>query len=88
MDYCVYILFSPKYGHYYIGQTNNLERRLVQHNESKCGWTKKFRPWSIVYKKKYHERGKAIKAEKYLKSLKNKKNIEIFVVNYYRGVEE
>ncbi|MFN3941656.1 MAG: GIY-YIG nuclease family protein [Flavobacterium sp.] len=33
MTYFVYILHSPNYDKYYIGQTNNLEDRLKRHNE-------------------------------------------------------
>ncbi|WP_255777970.1 GIY-YIG nuclease family protein, partial [Mariniradius sediminis] len=30
--YFVYILYSPSTGSYYIGQTMDLENRLIQHN--------------------------------------------------------
>ncbi|OGE64154.1 hypothetical protein A3J13_01755 [Candidatus Daviesbacteria bacterium RIFCSPLOWO2_02_FULL_36_8] len=54
MSYFVYILqCSDKT--YYVGCTNNLEKRLKQHNESKSGahYTKIRRPVSLVYKEEY-----------------------------------
>jgi len=54
VSYFVYILqCSDKT--YYVGCTNNLEKRLKQHNESKSGahYTKIRRPVSLVYKEEY-----------------------------------
>ncbi|WP_227020910.1 GIY-YIG nuclease family protein [Arenibacter algicola] len=32
MEYVVYILFSVAADRYYVGQTNNIEKRLATHN--------------------------------------------------------
>lgn len=73
--YWVYILESLRTRRYYIGQTNNLRRRLFDHNRgkdhsSKCGGI-----WILIYKRDFSSRAEAVKYEKYLKSLKNKKYI-------------
>jgi putative endonuclease len=40
----VYILESTKNNRYYIGSTNNIERRLKEHNSGEVYSTKKIRP--------------------------------------------
>jgi putative endonuclease len=63
----VYIL-QNKQGKIYIGQTKNLEERLLQHNETGEGFTSKYRPWELVYHESYPTRSVAMRREKYLKS--------------------
>jgi len=82
MTYFIYILYSPKFNHYYIGQTNNIEIRLKQHNEDRFSWTSSHRPWKLVYKEKFETRSQAMKAEKYLKSLKNKERIRKYIAGW------
>ncbi|MCH8850302.1 MAG: GIY-YIG nuclease family protein, partial [Chloroflexi bacterium] len=43
----VYILESVNTGRYYIGCTDDLERRLHEHNNGKSASTKAFRPWRL-----------------------------------------
>ncbi len=45
----VYILKSKKRGSIYIGSTNNLVKRIKEHNAGKDEYTKKFTPWTLVY---------------------------------------
>ncbi|WP_188458121.1 GIY-YIG nuclease family protein [Psychroflexus planctonicus] len=39
-----YILFSEKLNKYYIGQNNNIENRIKQHNNQQEKYTKKGTP--------------------------------------------
>ena len=52
----------------YIGTTDNIERRLGEHNSGKSFYTKKYLPWVIVSLEKYETLVKARKREIYLKS--------------------
>ena len=54
----------------YIGQTDDLEKRLAEHNSGKSVWTKRFSDWRVVYKKEFDSRKEARKWENYLKSQK------------------
>ncbi len=74
--YFVYILQSQLDKSYYIGYTSNLENRLREHNFGKTGYTKLKRPWRLIYKEEFLTRSEAIKRERYLKRLKNKKALE------------
>jgi putative endonuclease len=67
--YYVYILRSQKDNSLYIGHTNNLARRVVDHNAG-CGgkYTRQKGPWILVYSEQHPDRSFAMKREKYLKS--------------------
>ena len=46
---CVYVLISKKDGNRYIGSTNDLDRRLKQHNSGLVFSTKNRRPLVLKY---------------------------------------
>ena len=46
--FSVYILQNSK-GAFYIGMTDNVARRLTQHNSRKSKWTKSRGPWRVVW---------------------------------------
>jgi putative endonuclease len=48
--YSTYILRSKKDDSYYIGSTDNLEKRLRQHNSGKSLYTKGRKPFVLAYK--------------------------------------
>ena len=68
----VYILESISYGKYYIGQTNNLEKRLKSHNQGNNKYTKPFKHWKVIFHKLYYTRAEALSIEKKLKALKKR----------------
>lgn len=56
---------------FYTGVTNNLKRRLFEHNETKLGakYTRARRPNKLVYSKKFKNRSLAQKEEYRIKTL-------------------
>jgi len=66
-NYCVYILRNQR-GKLYIGQTNNLDKRLTEHNELGNGYTSKFRPWTLIHAEYFTSRKEIMAREKYLKT--------------------
>ncbi|MBS3742242.1 MAG: GIY-YIG nuclease family protein [Candidatus Cloacimonetes bacterium] len=76
--YYLYILKNKK-GSYYIGTTNNIIRRIQEHNNGKSKATKNRGPWNIVYTEKFRTRSQAMKREYYIKSQKSKKFIKNLV---------
>jgi len=67
MECLVYIIQNPR-GKIYIGQTHDVRKRLVDHNESSTGYTSKYRPWKLIYSEKLASRRMAMAREKYLKT--------------------
>jgi putative endonuclease len=64
----VYILISKKYpARYYIGITQDLDKRLKEHNSGDFMYTKKYAPWQIETFIALRNRRKAQELETYLK---------------------
>ncbi|MEE9431923.1 MAG: GIY-YIG nuclease family protein [Melioribacteraceae bacterium] len=64
MKYFLYILQSENSQKYYIGISQNLELRLTYHNSTEKGFTARYRPWKIVFTKKYNFKKEALISEK------------------------
>jgi putative endonuclease len=73
--YYIYIIYSKSSDRYYIGYSNDPERRLEEHNTKPFNtYTSKHRPWAMKAAFPVSEdRGKAMKIERYLKKLKSRK---------------
>ena len=76
MNYSVYILYSREFNRYYIGQTNDLGKRIIRHNNGYVKSTKAYRPWSIVFFKETIDRRSAVQLELKYKSYKSRQKIE------------
>jgi putative endonuclease len=78
MLYFVYVLKSKKDNKRYIGFTDNLDRRISEHNAGLVKSTRNRRPLELVYFEKFGKKSEAMKREKYFKTgfgrafLKNK----------------
>ena len=68
MSYFVYVIQNEGDGSLYKGITNNLERRVRQHNIGKNLSTKNRGPYKLVYFEECLNRAEARKREKYFKS--------------------
>ncbi len=69
--FTIYVLRNPD-GKIYIGQTDDLDRRVQQHNDPAyrlTHTTKRFRgPWQVVFTEERLSRSEALRREKALKS--------------------
>jgi putative endonuclease len=66
--FIVYALKSEKDGRIYVGFTQDLSRRLKEHNSGKTRSTKAWLPWNVIYTEEVDSREKARAREIYLKS--------------------
>lgn len=67
----VYILRSINTGRFYVGHSNDLERRLKEHNLGKTRSTKAYAPWKIVYTEQFSTKEEAYRRELDIKSYKS-----------------
>ncbi len=82
MEWFVYIIKSKsRTDKIYIGATNNLERRIKDHNRGNTKSTKNFIPWQLSYHEEYMSKKEALCREKQLKRWKNRKRIENLIKN-------
>ncbi len=70
--YTVYILHSETIDRYYVGFTNNIVRRLEEHNRKKGKFTDAGIPWVLVYSETYDSKQEAMDREEFIKSRKSK----------------
>ncbi len=70
--YIIYILRNIFSGRHYIGSTNNIERRLEEHNRGQTKSTKGGQ-WIIIYTEQVNDSTKAKKRERQIKSYKGGK---------------
>ena len=79
----VYILYSYSHNKTYVGYTNDLQRRIYEHNHAEKGYTQKCRPWVLAYVETVVDKSTAFKREKHFKSgvgrAKRKKIIDSFL---------
>ena len=64
----LYIVHSESRALYYIGVSHDPDRRLSYHNGSSKGWTKRGRPWLLVFRQAFPSRADAQKAERFVKA--------------------
>jgi putative endonuclease len=68
----VYVLKSLMNGRHYTGSTNNLERRINEHNLGQTKYTSQTGPFELIYKELYDTRLEATRREKFLKTGKGR----------------
>jgi len=76
MEYCCYILYSNKLDRYYIGHTNDIAVRLIQHNSGISTYTAKASDWVLVHTEMFLTREGAREREIQIKKKKSRKYIE------------
>jgi len=71
--YFTYVLISISHGTRYVGSSDNVDKRLAEHNAGRCRYTSGRRPWKLVYSESHESRSGAMKREKFFKSGQGRK---------------
>ncbi len=69
MNYVVYVLCNER-GRFYIGLTDDVPRRLAQHNDGVSTWTRTRGPWSLAWQSASLSLSEARKLDNFLKRQK------------------
>ena len=80
--YFVYVLQSLKDKNFYIGFTNNLYKRLQEHNRGDNISTSKRKPFKLIFYEAHHSKTDALRREKYLKTSKGKATLKQILRDY------
>ena len=65
--YYVYAIYSKSRNYIYVGISNNVQRRVNEHNHGYSKTTKPYRPFKLIYEEEFKSRIEARNREKYLK---------------------
>ena len=64
----MYAIKSLTRNYIYVGLTNNLSRRLLEHNKGSNKTTRPYCPFDLIHSEEFLTRSQAREREKYLKS--------------------
>ena len=80
----VYVLENQKDKSWYIGQTDNLKRRVQEHNSKQGGRTTKIKngEWKLIYAEAYIDKRDAMGRERFLKGGSGRTYLKKQLSNY------
>ena len=64
---------------HYIGQTQNLDKRIIRHNAGSEKYTSKGTPWTLKAFVTVQSRAEAMKLERKLKNFKSNKKLNLWI---------
>jgi putative endonuclease len=83
MFHYIYVLESIKFDNLYVGYTNNLVKRIREHNQGLNFSTKSYRPWTIIHYEAYLNELDAKRRERYLKSSQGARLLKRMIKEYF-----
>jgi len=79
--YYAYVIYSPTGKKYYKGSCHDLGIRLSGHNSGNTTFTRKFRPWQLVYSEGFDSLDQARKRERYFKTAAGRRYLKIRIIH-------
>jgi putative endonuclease len=76
MIFYTYILRSLSTGRFYVGHTENLTKRVYEHNNNRTPSIRNRGPWELVHAEEFETRLGAMRRELQIKKMKSHKWIE------------
>ena len=64
----VYSIKSRERNYIYVGLTEDIDRRINEHNSGKNKTTRSYKPFELIYAEQFRTRTEARRREKYLKA--------------------
>jgi putative endonuclease len=82
-NYYTYIIESITNQRWYIGHTNDIDRRLSEHNSGQNKSTKGKGPWKLIFLSRFNNNLDANRFELRLKRFRNKKFIKTEYTEFF-----
>jgi putative endonuclease len=79
MAFQMYILRSSSTGRFYVGHTQDLAKRLLEHNHGRVPSTRDRGPWELFHAEEFRTRSEASRREPQIKKMKSRTWIEQLV---------
>lgn len=70
----------------YVGCTNDLKRRLKEHNNGEELSTKHYAPFELIHYEAYKNKSDAHRREQYLKTTKGKTTLRTMLQEYFENL--
>lgn len=86
--YYVYVLYSSRLKKKYIGYTQDLRNRIMEHNRKESEFSSKGAPWKLIYYQAFVSKEDALLEEKFLKTGKGRERMKYLFKNYFGGLAE
>jgi len=74
--YHLYVLSSINYQKSYIGVTDNIDRRIAEHNSGKMAFTRRYIPWEIIHTENFGTLKEARRKESFYKSSLGRRHLK------------
>ena len=71
----MYALYSRSIDRIYVGQTQDLDKRLLEHREGASFYTKRATDWELFHTEEYESRAEAMIRERQLKSFRGRESL-------------
>lgn len=82
MGFRGYILRSDRSGRYYVGQTEEIQNKVKEHNNGEVRATKPWRPWTLLFERRFATRSEAVRWERRVKRRKSRAFIEQLIEEF------
>ena len=79
VSYTVYILYFWSIEKFYVGYSNNIPRRIFQHNYEGIGFTAYGAPWNMVWVKIFQKKQDALILERKLEKLSKRRKVKFMI---------
>ncbi len=76
LTYHIYVLESGKTQRRYVGSTEDVERRVREHNAGKSKSTRAGVPWQLLYSEAFGTRSDAVRREMYFKTGRGREELD------------
>ena len=83
----IYILHSKKFNKYYTGITEQIDRRLKEHNQGQVKSTKPYLSWRLIYYEACLNKNDALRREKYLKTTQGQRLLKRRLKDYFYKIK-
>ena len=82
--FIMYILISKVFKKTYTGHTDNIAKRLKDHNLGRSTFSKRYRPWEVIHKEEFKTEQEAGRRERYLKTAAGRRYLKKTIFNNKR----
>ena len=76
MPFYTYVLRSKSSGRFYVGHTENLTKRIFEHNNERTPSIRNRGPWELFHSELFPTRSEAARREREIKRMKSRLYIE------------